>query len=143
MLLRSETAELNALIDLTPVIDMVFMLLVFFLVATTIQQSEREMKIALPQAGASGPISAALKEIVVNVDERGGVFVSGQAVTDEALFAMVKGAVGAHGEQKVSVRGDRATMYANVTRVLDVCKAAGVAEPYLETVPGPGVRGVP
>jgi biopolymer transport protein ExbD len=45
-------------IELTPVIDMVFLLLIFFLVATTFQQSEREMQIALPEAEAAGPISA-------------------------------------------------------------------------------------
>jgi biopolymer transport protein ExbD len=37
-------------------------------------------------------------------------------------------------QQKVTVRGDRATAYANVVRVLDVCKAAGIQEPYLDTV---------
>lgn len=135
MILKSETGELSTLIDLTPVIDMVFMLLVFFLVATTIQQSEREMKIALPQTAASGPISAALKEIVVNIDERGAAFVGGQSVSDEALFAMIKSAATANSEQKVCVRGDRSTAYANVARVLDLCKGAGVAEPFLETIP--------
>jgi len=135
VILKSETGELSALIDLTPVIDMVFMLLVFFLVATTIQQSEREMKIALPQAAASGPISAALKEIVVNIDERGAAFVGGQSVSDEALYSIIKSAATANSEQKVCVRGDRSTAYANVVRVLDLCKGAGVAEPFLETIP--------
>ncbi|MBK8269579.1 MAG: biopolymer transporter ExbD [Planctomycetes bacterium] len=59
------------IVDLTPVIDMVFMLLIFFLVATTFQQAEREMKIALPHASAAGPISLSLREIVVNVDATG------------------------------------------------------------------------
>jgi biopolymer transport protein ExbD len=36
--------------------------------------------------------------------------------------------------QKVTVRGDRRTAYANVVRVLDVCKGGGVQEPYLDTV---------
>jgi biopolymer transport protein ExbD len=37
-------------------------------------------------------------------------------------------------EQKVTVRGDRSTAYANVVTVLDICKGAGIQEPYLDTV---------
>lgn len=121
-------------IDLTPIIDMVFLLLIFFLVATTFHQTEREMKIALPAAASAGPISAALKEIVINVDAEGRIIVAGRAMEPEALRALVSQAVAANPEQKVTVRGDRATAYANVVRVLDICKGSGIQEPYLETV---------
>lgn len=143
MILKSDTSDLGVQVDLTPIIDMVFLLLIFFLVATTFQQSEREMKIALPESSAAGPISTALREIVVNIDDRGGVTVGGQAMTDAALAAMVRSAVTANAQQKVSVRGDRSTLYANVARVLDLCKGAGVTEPYLETTPGAGTDALP
>lgn len=121
-------------IDLTPIIDMVFLLLIFFLVATTFHQTEREMKIALPAAASAGPISAVLKEMVINVDAEGRIIVAGRTMEPEALRGMVTQAVAANPEQKVTVRGDRSTAYANVVRVLDICKGAGIQEPYLETV---------
>jgi len=121
-------------VELTPMIDMVFLLLIFFLVATTFHQTEREMQVALPQAASGAPMSMALREIVVNVTEEGTIIVAGQPRSPEELREMISGAVEANAEQKVSVRGDRATPYANVVRVLDVCKASGVQEPYLETV---------
>ncbi len=135
MLLKPNENTLSAGVDLTPVIDIVFLLLIFFLVATTFHESEREMQIALPQASASGPISAAMREIVINVDAEGGVIVGGRAMADEDLAAMIRSAVGVNPDQKVSVRGDRTTAYANIARVLDVCKGAGISEPYLDTVP--------
>src|SRR3972149_278371 len=72
MILNAQPTGSDIAIDLTPVIDMVFNLLIFFLVATSFHQLEREMKIALPHAASAGPISAMLKEIVVNVDAEGG-----------------------------------------------------------------------
>ncbi len=47
-----------ATIELAPIIDMVFLLLIFFLVATTFHRTEREMQIALPHAASAGPISS-------------------------------------------------------------------------------------
>jgi len=122
-------------IELTPIVDMVFLLLIFFLVATTFQQTEREMQIALPEASSAGPISMALREIVINVDAEGSIIVAGRTMTTEDLRALVEEAVAANPEQKVTVRGDQATAYAQIVRVLDVCKGAGVQEPYLDTVP--------
>jgi biopolymer transport protein ExbD len=122
-------------IEMTPMIDMVFLLLIFFLIATTLRQEEREMKIALPEAAAAGPLSTALREIIINVGADGGIQVTGRSMTPDALATLVHEAVSANPNQKVSVRGDRATAYANVVRVLDVCKGAGVQEPFLETLP--------
>ena len=51
-----------------------------------------------------------------------------------ALGRMVTEAVAANPEQKVTVRGDRGSAYAHIVRVLDICKAAGIQEPYLDTV---------
>lgn len=122
-------------IELTPVIDMVFLLLIFFLVTTTYHQVEREMKIALPEAESAAPISVALRDLVVNVDDEGNIFVAGRAMTLEELRTLVTDSIDANPNQKVTVRGDREASYGNVARVLDICKAAGVAEPFLDTVP--------
>lgn len=123
-------------IELTPMIDMVFLLLIFFLVATTFHQAEREMQIALPVANSAGPISAALREIIINVEEDGDIILSGRTIDAETLRELIAEAVANNPEQKVVVRGDRGTAYENVVRVLDICKGAGIQEPYLDTVLG-------
>ena len=94
-------------IELTPMIDMVFLLLIFFLVATTFHQTEREMKIALPFAASSGPITASLQEIIINVDSDGGAIVSGRRMELPDLQRLIEQAVGANPDQKVTIRGDR------------------------------------
>ena len=134
MLLNAKEADFRVSIELMPLIDMVFLLLIFFLVATTFHQEEREMQIALPYASSAGPINASLREIIINVDQEGEIIVGGRTVSADELRELVEGRVKLNPEQKVAVRGDRGTAYANVVRVLDICKAAGIQEPYLDTI---------
>ncbi len=134
-MIRSAAPSSDTAIEITPMIDMVFLLLIFFLVATTFHQTERELQIALPHAASAAPISVALREIVINVGPDGEIIVAGEEMPPEALRSLIEEAVAANPEQKVSVRGDRATPYANVVRVLDLCKGAGVQQPFLDTVP--------
>lgn len=136
MLIKSARTDEGVSIDLTPVIDMVFLLLIFFLVATTFHQTEREMRIALPTASAAEPISQLLREFVVNVDAQGDIYVSGRQITTDELASLVKQAVASNPDQKITMRGDRAASYASIVTVLDICKAGGVQEPYLDTVLG-------
>lgn len=134
MLLKVEEPPLTPAIELTPIIDMVFLLLIFFLVATTFHQSEREMQIALPIATSSAPISAMTRDMIINIDVDGQIILGGRKIDVEALRATVKEAVAMNADQKVTVRGDKRTAYANIVRVLDVCKSSGILEPYLDTV---------
>ena len=80
MLIKTPEAQTGVSIEMTPMIDMVFLLLIFFLGATTFQQTEREMQIALPMASSSEPISAVLQELVVNVDLDGRIIVASRTL---------------------------------------------------------------
>lgn len=135
MLIRSAEPGSDLHIDFVPMVDVLFNLLIFFLLATSMAQAEREMSIALPHAATSGPISAAMREIIINIDSAGGIEVAGKAVSTDTLSTIVRAAVAANPDQKVSIRGDRTTAYANITTVLDICKGAGIQQPYLETIP--------
>ncbi len=134
MLIKTNAIAETPSIEMTPIIDMVFLLLIFFLVATTFHQAEREMQIALPFASSGEPLSSLLKELVVNVDGDGKIIVSGQTVSSGQLGDLIKEAIAVNPEQKVTVRGDRQTAYSNIMNVLDICKANGIQEPYLDTV---------
>ncbi|MEM9065634.1 MAG: biopolymer transporter ExbD [Planctomycetota bacterium] len=135
MLLKSTAKDTTPVVEMTPIIDMVFLLLIFFLVATTFHQTEREMQIALPETESGGPVTLSLRELVVNVLADGSLVVGGRPVSIEDFRAIVTEAVEQNPEQKVTVRGDRAASYEAVARALDICKAAGIQEPFLDTVP--------
>ena len=134
MIIRSEESDTSTHVDFVPMVDVLFNLLIFFLLATSLKQAEREMHIALPAARAPGPISAALREIVINVDPQGRAIVAGKPVAAEELKQMIENAVGENPQQKVSIRGDRRAPYEHIVAVLDICKGSGVQEPFLDTI---------
>ncbi len=134
MLIKCSDANTAPAIELTPLIDMVFLLLIFFLVATTFKQEEREMQIALPFASSAGPISGALRELIVNVRADGGIVVGGRSIEGDDLRSLIADAVAVNPQQKVTVRGDREAAYSHIVSVLDICKGSGVQEPYLDTM---------
>jgi biopolymer transport protein ExbD len=140
MLFHDTEQESSIHIDFVPLADVLFNLLIFFLLATTIAQVEREMNVALPSAAAAAPITQELREIIINVDKDGKIMVAGKTTEPEQLRSEIESAVKSNPQQKVSVRGDRTTAYANIAAALDICKAAGVAEPFLDTVPIGGSR---
>lgn len=135
MILSETDTNSEIHIDFVPMVDVLFNLLIFFLLATSIAQVEREMRIALPAAEAAGPISTALREVVVNVDDSGAIFLAGRQVSEDDLRTMIEEAIRANPDQKISVRGDRGASYGMVARVLDICKSAGADQPFLDTVP--------
>lgn len=129
---KAHTSDLS--IDMTPMIDIVFNLLIFFLIASNFYQEDRQLPVALPFASSGESISSMLRELVVNVDADGKVFLGTRPVDPAELGQSIRSAVATNAQQKVTVRGDRRTAYANVVGVLDICKSAGIQEPYLDTV---------
>lgn len=135
MLIKPHVRKADAGVDLTPVIDIVFLLLIFFLVATTFQQTEREIDIALPDAEAGAPISVALRELVINVDREGAFVVSGRTIAPDDLRDIVQRMVAQNAEQKVTLRADRHAAWGAVAQALDICEGAGVEQPFVDFVP--------
>ncbi len=135
MLIKPHTNKTVVGVDLTPIIDIVFLLLIFFLVATTFQQTEREIDIALPDAESGAPISVALRELVINVDRNGALILSGRTVAPDDLRDILTQAVAQNTEQKVTLRADRDAAWGSVAQALDICEGAGVEQPFVDFVP--------
>jgi len=111
--------------NLTPLIDVVFLLLVFFLVATTFAKSEVEMDLELPQASSGEPSSSA-HLIVVSIARNGSISVDGRSVTIEALRQKLRAAASRDREQEVLIRGDTRVQFGVVAQAFDACLAASL-----------------
>jgi biopolymer transport protein ExbD len=129
---RSEDLQIN----MTPMIDMVFLLIIFFLTATTFAEKERELDVLLPSTRGTGSLSRALEQnVVINVKKGGEVLVAGRLLDDRELVAFVtqRKEARAPAPLKVKVRADRRTPHGRVAEVLDAVLRAGVARAYIET----------
>lgn len=113
--------------NLTPLIDVVFLLLVFFLVATTFANEEVEMDLELPKA-KHGQADRDTQLIVVSVAEDGAMFVDGREVTTAALEQKLRAAAERDREQEVLIRGDTRVQLGRVVEAFDACRAASLTK---------------
>jgi biopolymer transport protein ExbD len=112
-------------LDLTPMLDVVFLLLIFFLAATTFAREEVELDLRLPQA-KSGQAGKGKEPLVVNVFADGKVTVTGRPVSLEALRQKLVAAVERDAELSVLVRGDQDARFGAGIAVLDACRLAKI-----------------
>src|SRR5688500_10743071 len=113
--------------NLTPMIDVVFLLLIFFLVATRFEQEERDMEVELPQASAAEPTINETREIFVTVTPQGDYFVDGEPLDAPRLAAVLKDAYRVNpGRQRVTIRADRESRTRHVVAVMDACNQANI-----------------
>jgi len=130
-----KSAALNKL-NLTPMIDVVFQLLIFFLVAARFEEEESAMPLPLPQASEAMPRLAKPKEIFINVDQAGRIFLGGQVVTTAELLAQLMQAQANNpGRTPVVVRGDERCDLKHVVAVMNVCAKAGIRDCRIAAAP--------
>ncbi|HMQ23488.1 MAG TPA: biopolymer transporter ExbD [Planctomycetota bacterium] len=126
--------DVDATPNLTPLIDIVFLLLVFFLVATTFRKEEVEMDLRLPDA-TTGVARSEVRPIIINVLASGALSVDGKDVPMSTLEQMLRSAAKRDAKQEVLIRGDTNTQFGVVARVLDLCRAAPLRQIAIGATP--------
>jgi len=112
-------------IDISPLIDMVFILLIFFMVSTTFV---KEMKIDLERPRASSAARASTKAIRVHVDRSGGIFLEGLPVKPWMLQSRIRELLKAGADRPVLVVTDRMVPAERLIEVVDQCRLAGARD---------------
>jgi biopolymer transport protein ExbD len=87
MTVKINKGHSSGLVNLTPMIDVVFQLLLFFLVASKFAEDERELNIVLPHASEARPLSTKPDLLFVNVDAQGRYFVGQEELNPAGLEA--------------------------------------------------------
>ena len=127
---RSDEPDVN----LTPLIDVVFILLLFFMVSTTFQR-ESEINIELPEASAE-PVEEREETLEIVIDAEGHYFIDEQQVVNtelETLKQAIEKFLGERSEIPVVIRADRQTPYESVVRAMDATAQLGLLQMSLAT----------
>lgn len=120
----------NALValNLTALIDVVLLLLIYFMVASRLSEDERTLDIPLPSAANAMPMTAEPSELVVNIDEKGTFIVNDQVVKPADLDALITRAVIDNPlRPAVIIRADKRVPTQSPVSVMDVCIKCGAA----------------
>jgi len=116
----------NVGFQIAPMIDVIFILLAFFIATQIFSHWETEIDITLPTA-ETGEIPERLPgEIIINVLQSGTITVNRKALGDAELMSLLDRIVEMFPGQPVLIRADRQTAYEHVIRVLDLCRQADI-----------------
>lgn len=115
-------------INLTPLIDVVFLLLIFFMVSTTFKDEAR-LRVQLPQAQGEEVQDQEPEHIRIVIDQSGGFYVDDRAVVARDQLTLVRALNGALGERKglpVLIQADANTPHQAVMTALDAAAEIGL-----------------
>ena len=123
-------------LNMAPMIDMIFLLIIFFLTATTFTEREREQDVLLPSNRHPGSLSRNMdNNIIINVMQDGAIFVLGEQVSAEQLVGMLRQRKTELEKKKVKlkvqIRPDKRGIYGGVAAALEAAERAGIAKPHL------------
>lgn len=127
---RRKKPRYDVQMPLTSLIDIVFLLLIYFLLTTNFMVDEG-IKIKLPQAKAAAPQTEEV--ITVYVDKQGRAFLGSEEVSLAELFEGLKKMIRQNQNKLVVIRADRAVILNKAVKVMDVAKAAGAGRLCLAT----------
>lgn len=135
MPLKTEQLDEPAL-NLTPMIDVVFLLIIFFMVGSHFSEKERENKfdVQVPTVGAAMPLTAPPDQLIINVDEQGNIYLGDDQMSRKQLIQELSSARERYADQSVIIRGAGEGKYQNVADVLSACHLAGIKHFSVATI---------
>lgn len=133
MRLREDTDGDEYALNLTSMTDIVFLMLVFFMLATTFVDPEKALGIELP--GAASASDAPTEELVLNVLEDGTYVVGGASLDAEGLRARLEQTARQSTETPVTIRGHRLARHEAIVTAMDACQGLGLTNLSVGTTP--------
>lgn len=115
-------------LNLTSMIDVVFLLIIFFMVAAKFSDDERQLDVRVPQVSSPSALTPPPQAREVAVQADGVLELDGQPATPAELTSRLAAALGEYPDLKVIIRGDAEAAFQHVAEALAACQEAGVAE---------------
>jgi biopolymer transport protein ExbD len=113
-------------IQLAPMIDILLLLLCFFIISWQFSQSETELNVAVPTAQEGAEPERMRGEIIINVLAEGLIRVEGVTVDRQQLLDKLSQIAKQFDNQPVRIRGDGDVPYQRIVEVIDTCQKAGI-----------------
>ncbi|MBN8457229.1 MAG: biopolymer transporter ExbD [Verrucomicrobia bacterium] len=115
-----------ASMQLAPMIDIVFLLLIFFIVTWQYTRSETELSVSVPTAEEGAQKNRVRGEIIINVLSDGSLKVEGSVVNLAQLREKLSLVAKQFKNQPVRIRGDGGVSYQRIVEVIDTCQKSGI-----------------
>ncbi len=126
---KDATAE----VSMSPLIDAVFLLLIFFLVATMLKQEDRDIDITPPQSNSAVKLPPDDDVVVVGINEEGELFWQGRPATANLLHQQMRELATSDRGQRIRLDADAEAPFERVAEVLDMCRFRGLENVGIRT----------
>ena len=123
---RKQTVPEPGGFQIAPMVDIVFLLLIFFLVTWNFARYETELDVKVPTAKEGKESRRAVGEVIINVKSDGSIVMNRRTMSPETLTATLKQISQLYPDQAVVLRGDQTADYRHIVAVLDICRAANI-----------------
>lgn len=120
-------------IPLIPMIDCMLVIIIFFLVATTLKTHEKELPLKLPQSAAAFNTEQEPDLLIIGVDRTGQTYLGAAQVSTERLHQRLKDASLKNPQQRIRIDGDQDTAFQNIVHVLNLCEFEGLRNVGIHT----------
>lgn len=120
-------------LNMTPLVDVILNLLIFFMLGTRFAEEERQIDIQVPSVSQAQPLTAPPDDIIVNVFPDGHLVVNQETVSPAKLEKLLAGAQQRYADQSVLIRGDGKGTYQSIMDVLSICQRARIHNYSLAT----------
>lgn len=132
MRIKSRESESSDVINMSSLLDVLFILIIFFLVTTTFKQQEDDHRVDLPVDKRNQAMSNKAGDVVkINIRKSGAYVLMDKPVTEEMIESTMKEAVANRPEVKVLVRADKESKHLYLANVLSICKFVGVKDTHI------------
>ncbi len=111
---------------IAPMVDILLVVLVFFIVTWNFALAENELDVRVPSAAKANEPQPYVGQVVINVKADGSIVVNRQPKTGTELLDQLKKLSQLYPDQAVIVRGDEAVDYKHIVEVLDICRQADI-----------------
>jgi biopolymer transport protein ExbD len=129
---------------IAPMVDILLVLLGFFMLTWSFARQERELDVQMPSAGEAKEQRRSVGEVIINVKPDGSLVMNRRVMTPEALLAALGEIARMYPDQAVVLRGDQRVDYGTIVRTLDICRKANIWNVAFATAaPGSGTAGNP
>jgi biopolymer transport protein ExbD len=112
--------------QIAPMVDIVFLLLIFFLVTWNFSRSETELDVRVPKAREGKETRRAVGEVIINVKTNGTIVMNRRQMPPTELQDTLQKIASLYPDQAVILRGDESADYRHVVEVLDICRRANI-----------------
>lgn len=127
MKIRKKESELEeGIVNTSSLVDIMFILIIFFLVTMTFNEAEHDIAVNLPETDSN--LSSATKAIIINCRQDGSYYIGSKRTNLSGIQNALRELLSRNPQQKVLIRGDRNALHGHVAAAIAACRASGIQD---------------